>query len=247
MRRNKEQFGVPGNTFCIVALPDPGQVGIIHAGLFTRLDVRAGTLSGSFSLWQNAADAKRLSSFGCVARPGRAEFAIGTTTGVELWDANRGELIASLPVEGVGKKTGLWFSPDGSHLAVVGIDGTLELWNVDQRRRDGGPWHVVDSFLGVDIAGFPAADRIVLQGLGVLRVWDVEHGAPIADTTFAEPGSGAISRDGSVLMYWGMAGLARLPLDPKVWADHLCRVVGRDLTPAERRALPSGSTTDRVC
>ena len=41
--------------------------------------------------------------------------------------------------------------------------------------------------------------------------------------------------------------LTMMPLDPEKWASRLCEVVGRDLTDAERHALPSGSSTDPVC
>jgi hypothetical protein len=60
--------------------------------------------------------------------------------------------------------------------------------------------------------------------------------------------AGRLSEDGSVLRIINVDGqFLRIPLDPARWAEHLCRLLGRDVTADERRAMPLGSVTGAVC
>lgn len=248
MRQNRDRYGLPQNTFCLTDRPEPGEVEVVYGGLAVRLDLGAGTLSESFPLLSSERDAQRLGrTFDCRGRPGRAEFAMDTGSSVELWDLDRRDRTATLPISGIAMITSLRFSEDGRWLAVAGLDGSLEVWDVEKRQRRGGTRKVVGANIGVQVRGFPSQDRLVVRGGGLLRVWDPGHDTTIADVDTEDPGSGTVAPDGRTLMYWGMAGLTRMPLDPGKWADHLCRVIGRDLTPVERRGLPAGSVTGRVC
>ena len=100
--------------------------------------------------------------------------------------------------------------------------------------------------LGASVTGFATGDRMVVRGAEVLRVWDLDNDAPIAEVETVSLNSATVGPDGS-LMWWGVAGLTRTPLDPAGWAEHVCRVVGRDLTGAERDALPTGTWAQPVC
>jgi hypothetical protein len=96
------------------------------------------------------------------------------------------------------------------------------------------------------VTGFATDDRMVVRGGGRLRVWDLVHDAPIAEVETTSLNSATVGSDGS-LMWWGVAGPTRTPLDPARWSDQVCEVVGRDLTDAERDALPSGAAAQVVC
>ena len=79
----------------------------------------------------------------------------------------------------------------------------------------------------------------------MIRIWDTAGGVPVATLDIANRAVLA----GETLQVWTdvAGGPDRVPLDPRRWADQLCRAVGRDLTADERRELPPGSSTDPVC
>ena len=248
MALNRSRFPGRFTIACVADLPAPQQVAIVYAGLVVRLDVRSGVLAGPpMRLWHKDDELKRLAdTVTCRGRPGRAEIAFDAGPGVELWDLSRGH-VATLPIDDIGKISSLRFNPDGRLLAASGFDGTVTVWDVERRAEVQAPRQVVPANLGVEIKGFPSPDRLVVRGGEVVRVWDTTRAAAVADVETQTPASAAVSADGRTLVYWGFAGLTRLPLEPGRWADHLCRIVGRDLTAAERRDLPAGSPTGRVC
>jgi hypothetical protein len=97
---------------------------------------------------------------------------------------------------------------------------------------------------------FPARDRIIVRVGGVgLRIWDLDRRAPIGDVDVdSDRPRPAVSADGSTLLMWvRSAGLLTMPLEPERWAEHLCQLVARNLTDAERRTLPAGSPTGEIC
>jgi nucleoside phosphorylase/WD40 repeat protein len=247
MARNRDRFPGRFNIACVAGLPAPRQAAVVFAGMVVRLDVRAGRLSGPpVRLWHTEAELKRLAdTVACQGRPGRDEIAFDAGPGVELWDLDHGH-VANLPVNDIGKISSLRFSPDGRMLAASGFDGTVTVWDLQRRREVLAPRQVVPASLDVEVKHF-AGDRMVVRGSDVVRVWDTGRAAAVADVETQTPGSAVVSADGRTLLYWGNAGLTRLPLDPGRWAEHLCRIVGRDLTATERRDLPPGSPTGRVC
>ena len=181
----------------------------------------------------------------CRGRPGRAEFAFDAGPNVEVWNLDSGRRDV-LPDTEVGTISSIRFSPDGSRLAVVGFDGSMEIWDVDRRQRVGDTRRVVGANLGASVTGFATNDRLVVRGGGRLRVWDLVHDAPIAEVETTSLNSATVGPDGS-LMWWGVAGPTRTPLDPARWSDQVCGVIDRDLTVTERDALPRGAETQPVC
>lgn len=91
------------------------------------------------------------------------------------------------------------------------------------------------------------ANQVVVRDLETSRVWDLDRNAVIVDVKTTSAKTGVVTPDGDTLAYWNEAGVNRIPLDPERWANHICSVVGRDLTDAERRTLPPGSHTGRIC
>jgi nucleoside phosphorylase/WD40 repeat protein len=232
----------PADFLCLADLPRAGELTVVHSGLMSRLDLRAGTLSKPVQLWRGN-DTKRLAgSRACRGRPGHREVAFDTADGVEVWNVDTGRRTATLPVLDLSMISGIRFSQDGRFLAAIGIDGSLALWDVDRRRPADETRHAIGA---TEVRGFPDLHRVVLRGVDVLRVWDVDQDATLADVETPAPDSGVVA--GDTLLYWGPAGLTRMPLDPNKWADLLCERVGRDLTDAERDALPPGSDTSPVC
>jgi WD40 repeat protein len=248
MARNQARFSGHFSPACVTGLRTGDDAAVVYAGLVVRVDVRAGRLVGSpLHLGRTDADLWGLTdAVTCRGRPGHDQVALDVGQRVELWDLDRGH-VANLPVDDIGKISSLRFTPDGRLLAASGFDGTVAVWDVERRRETQAPRQVVPANLGVEIKGFPSPDRLVVRGGDVVRVWDTGRAAAVADVETQAPGSATVSPDGRTLVYWSFAGLTWLPLDPRRWADHLCRIVGRDLTAAERRDLPTGSSTARVC
>lgn len=245
MRKNSRRLKF--DNFCASDLLGADEIAVVHAGLVVRLDLRSGATSGPpLRLWRTENELRLIADLhSCADRPGRAEIAFDVGSRVEVWDLHRGEKV-TLPIDDVGRISDLRFSQDGRQLAVIGVNGSLVVWDVELRRPITRPQRVIaGDFPGV--AGFPAADRVVVSDLNGLRVWDVDRKAVIADIEMLNAGTATVAPDGHSLTYWSPAGLNRIPLDPRRWADHLCRVVGRDLTDAERGALPPGSHPGRIC
>jgi nucleoside phosphorylase len=247
MKQTRALFPNRFGNFCVLDPREPDQVVIVHAGLAVRLSLRDGGWVGQpLRLFVNESDLERLAdTFSCRARPGHPEFAFDAGDGVEIWNLDTGDR-TTLRVPDVGLISAVRFSPDGRRMAVSGFDGSMEIWDVDRRQRVGDTRRIVGANLGAHVKGFVTGDQVVVQGGGILRVWDLRRDATIADVETAYPASGVVGPDGS-LMWWGTAGPTRMSLDPERWADHLCRVAGRDLTDAERAALPTGSFTGPVC
>jgi WD40 repeat protein len=80
---------------------------------------------------------------------------------VQVRGLDRGTNV-TLPAGGSDPVTGLRFSPDGRLLAVLGFDGSLEIWDVERRQPVGSPLKVVPSSLAVRVVDFPARDRIIV-------------------------------------------------------------------------------------
>lgn len=249
LARNRERFTGRFTPFCVAALPAPEALAIFHAGFVIRLDLASGALSHPpLRLWRTDAELEGLAdTVTCRGRPDRAQVAFDVGASIEVWDVDGGERATTLPVDDVGDISGMRFSPDGRTLAVTGFDGSMQLWDVERRRPLGEPRQVVSAHVGVGVTGFPSENRMVIRGGDVLRVWDLDRNAVIADVDATASEASVIAADGGTLAHWGVAGLTRIPLEPRRWADHLCAVIGRDLTATERRGLPPGGPTGRIC
>jgi WD40 repeat protein/serine/threonine protein kinase len=128
------------------------------------------------------------------------------------------------------------FSPDGSLLATGGLDGTLQLRD-GRTLRPLGPSIPTNQPVVIGI-GFARNGRLLAAAdLGsTVRLVDVASRQPIGDA-FAGAGvsfpAHSFRPDGQVLTLSGPSGAALVTLDFAEWRSDVCRLVGRNLTPAE--------------
>ncbi|MEH1124045.1 nSTAND1 domain-containing NTPase [Micromonospora sp. CPCC 206061] len=236
---------------CAADTPDPDIVAVLFAGYASRIDLRSGTLVDRIRLWRDRTELPTFAGTNsCSLRPRHDQLAFDNSRTVEVWSLTDKAWVASFPLDRPAEIVDVRFSTDGSHLAVLGADGALDVWDVDQRLRviealtvlpAGLPYH--------SIVHFPTRDRIIVKIGGGLRIWDLARDSIMAeidiDSLNVRP---VLSADGDTLLIWmRSAGLMRMPLEPERWAEHLCRAIGRDLTAAERRTLPPGTPGTPAC
>lgn len=248
MRQNRERFPGRFAYACATSLRSPDDVAVLYAGLVIRLDAHSGIVSGQpLRLWRQDAELGRLAdTVSCQGRPNTAQLAFDAGASVELWNLDRGSR-QLIPVKNLGKISSLRFSLDGRQLAISGFAGAVGVWDTQLGLEIEQPRQVVSANLGVEVKGFPVRDQLLVRGESVLRMWDLEEDAATVDIETITPESSAIAPNGGNLLYWGLAGVTDMPLDPAQWANHLCRVVDRDLTDAERQDLPPGSDAGPTC
>jgi nucleoside phosphorylase/WD40 repeat protein len=246
---------VAGNGFfyglCAADTPDPDIVAVFFAGYASRIDLRSGALVDRIRLWRDRTELPTFASVNsCPLRPRHDQIAFNHGRAVELWSLAQKARVASFPLERPTEIADATFSADGQHLAVLGADGALDVWNVDQRRRVTDALTVLPAGLPYhQIAHFPTRDQIIVKIGGGLRIWDLASGSIMAeidiDSLNVRP---VLSAGGDALLIWmRSAGLMRMPLAPERWAEHLCHAIGRDLTDVERDTLPPGTPDTPAC
>lgn len=239
-------FG-PLADICVVDLASAGTVAVVLGGVVTRLDLSGTDLGDPLRLDRADAPLTRLTElYSCASPAGRDQIAIDVGRNAELWDLATGRYLATFPTAVASGIRDLRFSPDGRLLAVLGGDGTLQVWDVEQRRRVHGPYATVRPD-GLDLnrlAGFAGPDRVVVRTSGRIEVWSLTRDALLAAIDL---NSRWVGLRPDAIDVRGEAGFDSVPLDERAWVAHLCRVVGRDVTGAERAAMPAGGPTGPVC
>jgi WD40 repeat protein/class 3 adenylate cyclase len=130
------------------------------------------------------------------------------------------------------------FSPDGSLLATGSLDGRLELRD-GRTLRPLGPSILTNQPVVIGI-GFSRDGRLlaVADSQSTVRLVDVASRQPIGDPFVGAGRSGpaqSFRPDGRVLALSGPDGFALVTLDFAEWRADVCRLAGRNLTPAESR------------
>ena len=150
-----------------------------------------------------------------------------------------------LPLAADDRGGDLSFSPDGRLLASGGSFGLLYVFDTATWDPEWGPAAVHDTGV-LQVEWLDDGRTVVTSGVdGTVSLFDAERGLVRARplTTSGQAGQGYAhlvpgATDELVVLSGERPGW-RYPLDPSVWLDEACSIVGRDLTAAEwERYLP---------
>ncbi len=172
-------FGGPG----ILATYANGSLAFAPDG--KRLLIQPGLLPLSWALEGN-----RVSRLGpaltgqllVAFRPdGKALVAVGSCKGATWWDVTTGKSTDTLPYRGIQPATGA-LSRDAKVLAVA-VDGSVQLWDVAERRKTATLEHSPNGRRRVTSVAFSPDGKAVATGGkdGAVKVWDVASGKLTAD------------------------------------------------------------------
>jgi hypothetical protein len=144
------------------------------------------------------------------------------------------------------------FDDAGRRAAVVENDWSVQVWDIEQRRRVGVPvvtptvmvplGFTPDGLFAGGFAPDAAGKRVVLiePETGRQRGGFTLPPATDVDT--------ALTADGSTVMVTDDGSRpVMFPLDVRQWVDRLCRLVDRPFTDGERALLPASVDLDRPC
>jgi hypothetical protein len=228
------------------------RVAALHNGVLSAWDRRTGQPIGTpIDL---ASDAERLRHFRndleVRLRPGPAwEAAVPGPHGVELWDMATGRQMAVLESESIG----MMFDAAGERLAVIENGWSVQVWNVDERRRIGVP--VVTPSALVPLGFTP--DGLLAGGVipdpetsGRILLIEPETGRQRGGFTLAKgvDTDRELTADGRLVVVGADGGRpVAFSLDVRQWADRLCGLLDRPFTDGERALLPASIDADRPC
>ncbi len=104
--------------------------------------------------------------------PDGSFLAVGTSPDVQLWNDRTGKRVATLQGH-TNQVYGTAWSPDASMLATASQDGTVRLWNIQERTT----LHVLrisTTFWMISVAWSPDGHRLVSgDATGFVHVWDI--------------------------------------------------------------------------
>ncbi|MGH8906617.1 MAG: trypsin-like peptidase domain-containing protein [Egibacteraceae bacterium] len=180
------------------------------------------------------------------ARAGSPEIATvrPDSAAIELWNVETGRRLKTLTGGHLADVTLVRFSPDGTLLASADSTGVITVWDADDGR-------IITSLPAGDLSALaftPDARELISGGSGGgLTLWDVARREPLlsADLGFLNTAQLSTTQDGQTLALSRDGVLRLVSLDPRVWIDHLCGIVGRELTSAERQSFGLASNVAR--
>jgi WD40 repeat protein len=164
---------------------------------------------------------------------------------IVVLDANSLEVRERVTLADGDRGGDLSFSPDGRLLAAGGALGLVHVFDAATWEPTSGPAVVHDDGV-LQVEWLADSRTVVTSGMdGTVSLFDAERGLvrgrPMRGSL--QPGEGFVhlvpgSTDELVVLGGNRSGW-RYPMDPSVWLDEACAIVGRDLTAAEwDRYLP---------
>ena len=172
----------------------------------------------------------------------------GDTSGpevVQLLDSATLERLGTLRLTDDDLTHDLSFSPDGTRLAVGGALGLLTVFDLGTASRAHEPVKVQDHFVQ-QVEWTPDGQTVLASGAdGEVALYDVPRDVVRAVPL---PGSSELATSADMVNGYthllpgtsdevgtlsGASSGHRYPMDPTVWLDEVCTIVGRDLTEAE--------------
>src|SRR5262249_54165075 len=155
-------------------------------------------------------------ALGVAFGPGEGSLvSVGRDRTVRVWDVEkRAELHAYRPAEATAEEPkvvqALAYSSDGTLLAVGGEGGTIDLWNVKERKKSGTLTGHKDTVYALAWSG-DGSRLVTASGDRTAIIWDVGGKKPLH--TLKHPGgvfAVAITRDGATVATGGFDKVIRL-------------------------------------
>ncbi|WP_338930546.1 serine protease [Streptomyces netropsis] len=231
-----------------------GRLLVLHDGMLARWDVGNGRSIGR----PLPVTASRAGAGGArpeaelVPRPGTGQVAVVVhgTSDVGVWDLDRQERTRTFGTAAGTTAEGAVFSPDGDLLALIDSHGQTAV----RRFADGGTTGLLPGtdnsdrligFSGGYLAAFDRRARLRALGPdGLLAQVDLVGPELRQATTNLRMG---VTRSGEALLITSGRQVRSVPFGPERWIRHLCALVGREPTGAERRSFPKGSDAGTLC
>ncbi|GAA2366157.1 hypothetical protein Cme02nite_30530 [Catellatospora methionotrophica] len=191
----------------------------------------------------------------CAYDTARQVLAVNTSDAdIAMWNADTGERLGAFSVDGLQSVRQVAFDPAGDLIAVLGERGQVRV--VDMLGQPVSTVTAPQNTLIESCCRMHAlrGGLIYLQSGEQFRVWEI--GTAKVLSTLVLPKSrdfqglerSSIDGAGTTLTVSGTAfGVQRFDLDPQGWRQHLCDIVGRGLTAAEREHAAIHPDDEDLC
>jgi len=167
---------------------------------------------------------------------------------VTMLDARTGQRVGRIPV-GADIKVAL-FHGRSPYVLIVRSGGAVELWDSDDERPVLGSLVAASEF-GRQVGLLDEPGHFVVTDPGQYRIWDAGSPGPELSVQLDELQTiSSVSGDGRIVILRGGSGMfvGVLRLEPAVWREEVCSVIGRRyLTDDERAGLPSSTPDQPLC
>ncbi|MGI8332697.1 trypsin-like peptidase domain-containing protein [Actinomadura scrupuli] len=188
-----------------------------------------------------------------AARPGHGQAAVRAGAGIDLRDTATWQVARRLtPPATSGAMAQLAFDRTGRFLTAADDSGGVVTWDLAETSRRPAEFRV-------DSAGVLTGRYLVHSTGSRIDFWDVIRRTREQSIPTEASVSGVFPDRSALVVSTGFgeqrlyeqgryAGLAVLPLDPRTWRAHLCRISGHStLTRQEQATLPQGIKPPKTC